>query len=226
MNNDSHTGLSLSESFLRAMAPPLEADIYQSHMKQALWSIDEFSALMAGLTPENYKKGTKGSTLITDEIFVKREAFATQIFSQFLDYMGKNHVLEDFTTTDENMYMSSWKFIKWIALHNIPLKNRFFNSLPFTLMELFIEFQPINVDLRTAPLRSLAYHKALYLQHAQKLLKENPDLKPMQIYKDPRMQNIQRYIRELGGNYKKRTFLDSWLPEIIVSPIGRPKKTA
>jgi hypothetical protein len=40
----------------------------------------------------------------------------------------------------------------------------------------------------------------------------------------PHMQNIQRYIRELGGKYKKRTIVESWLSKIVDRPRGRPKK--
>jgi hypothetical protein len=91
-------------------------------------------------------------------------------------------------------------------------------------MELFFEFMPTNLALRTASKHSRDYHEALYLQHAEKLREEVSGISPSEIYRHPRMENIERYIRQLGGNYKKRTILESWLPKIIDSSIGRPKK--
>ena len=50
---------SLAEQFADAMNPR-EENLYLSWMKEQFWSIDEFSALMGGITPKNYKNGTKG----------------------------------------------------------------------------------------------------------------------------------------------------------------------
>ena len=65
---------------------------------------------------------------------------------------------------------------------------------------------------------------AYYLKHAEELLKEQPGLTPIQIYRHPRMENVQRHIRELRGHYKKRTITESWLPKVIDSKRGRPPK--
>ena len=170
---------------------PTEEKQYESWMNQSLWSIDEFCALMGGLTPENYKNGTKGLTKITDEEFTKRENFVTKLFTQFLDDMDQNYIIDDFSVDDENMFMSSWKFIKWTAEKEMVLKKRFFKALPLFLMELYLEFQPINVTLRTASHHTKAYHRALYLTHAKKLLKNTPTLHPSEIYKHPRMETVQ-----------------------------------
>lgn len=103
--------------------------------------------------------------------------------------------------------------------------NLFFEHLPLTLKELYFEFQPINSALRTAPRYSRAYHEAYYLDHARRHIDGiRPKPSPTEIYNDPHMQNVQRYIRELGGNYKKRTIVESWLPKIQKHPRGRPKK--
>lgn len=232
MNNESCNGNttqrknsgSLAERLRQAMLPPLEEEIYLAAIRQALWSIDQFAALMGGLTPENYKNGTKGSTQITDDQFIKREAYATKVFSQFLDYMEETSAVRDFVISDEHMFMSSWKFIKWIAENNIPMKKRFYTTLPLALKELYIEFQPISTALRTQPHYSRAYHEALYLQHAEELLEEFPSLTPKEIYQNPRMENVLRSLRSKNGHYKKRTILESWLPKLMKRERGRPKK--
>lgn len=206
--------------------PPSEEIIYHSAMQQKLWTIDEFAALMGGLTPENYKAGNKGTSNITDELFAKRETDATKIFSRFLEDMEKAEMSRDFILTDKNMYMSSWRFIKWVAINDIPMKKRFFNALPFELKELYFEFQPISVALRTQSPHSRAYHEALYLEHAQKLLDKLPLLTPKEIYKHPYMENIRQTIRNLGGTYTSRTIRELWLPKLIKNSRGRPKKLA
>jgi hypothetical protein len=91
-------------------------------------------------------------------------------------------------------------------------------------MELYFEFEPTRTALRVASKRSRAYHMAYYLKHAEELLKEQPDLTPIQIYRHPRMENVERHIRELGGRYKKRTIVESWLPKVIDLKRGRPPK--
>lgn len=216
--------VSLAEQFRLAMLPPSEEQIYQAAMQQKLWTIDEFAALMGGLTPENYKVGSKGIAKMTDEVFAKREAAATKIFSQFLDDMEKTTIARDFILADKSMYMSAWKYIKWVAINNIPMKKRFFNALPFELMELYFEFQPTSIALRTQSHYSRAYHEALYLEHAEKLIKQFPLLTPKDIFKHPHMENIRRMIRDLGGRYTQRTLRESWLPKLIKKTRGRPKK--
>lgn len=216
--------LSLVEAFAKAMQGPTDDEVYETAMQATLWSIDEASALIAGLTPENYKNGTKGSMNCSDEVFRKRESYATSLFSRILDDLEKT-TIKDFIASEDRLLWSPWRYIKWIAENGLNPNERFFGSLSLSLMELYYEFQPVNATLRTASKRSRAYHQALYIQHAQKLLDEFPGLIPSQIYKHKRMENIQRYIRELGGKYTKRTILESWLPKLIKLTRGRPKKS-
>lgn len=200
-------------------------DAYKSAIESSLWSLDEASALIAGLVPENCKNGSKGFMNISEEEFLKRDAYAMTIFSQMLDDIDSKGTLAKFIPHDNRIFLSPWKYVKWAAENSVEVHKRFFNALPLSLMELYYEFQPINTALRTAPKHSRNYHEALYLQHAKKLMKTNPGINPSEIYRNAHMENIERYIRQLGGSYKKRTILESWLPKIIDSPIGRPKKT-
>lgn len=216
--------MSLAEAFAKAFQPPPEEELYKAAINKTLWSIDEAAALIAGLTRENYKNGSKGSMTVSEEEFRKREDYATTIFSQMLDDLEKKKTLVKFIPIEDRIYFSPWRYIKWVAENEVKMHKRFFNELPLSLMELYFEFQPINIALRTASKHSRGYHEALYLKHAEEILETSPDLSPSEIYRHPHMQNVGRYIRELGGKYKKRTILESWLPKIINSFIGRPKK--
>lgn len=122
-------------------------------------------------------------------------------------------------------YMSSWKFIKWVVTHEIPIKERFFDALPLYLMEIYFEFSSVNSTLRTKPTHSRAYHEAFYLKNAQQVV--NTSLRRLtrkEIYSHPRMQNVLREIRNLGGNYAKRTITNAWLSKLEECKRGRPKK--
>ena len=216
--------VSLAERFVKAMEPLPEDHFYKEALMQSMWSIDQFAALIAGLTPENYERGEKGDTQISEKVYAKREAYATKVFRQFLDQFKNGTAPRGWVARDNRIWMSPWRYIKWIAENNILINTRFFNELPLSLMELYFEFEPINTALRVASKYSRAYHMALYLKHAEELLKEQPGLTPTQVYRHPRMENVERYIRELKGQCKKRTILESWLPKIIDSKHGRPPK--
>lgn len=233
-SNSTDDKQSFTEKFLEAIGPPSEERIYQSYFNRDFWTIDEFSALIAGLTPENYKNGTKGTATVSDLIFSERMAFANKIFGQFLDDLEKSPSVfldevkktpnqKEFIITENFGFLSCWKFIKWIALNDIPMKRRFFEALPLILKELYVEFQPFAVALRTKSYYSRAYHEALYLEHAKVLLDEST-LTPKELYDHPRMQNVLRTIRGLEGHYTKRTILESWLPKVIECKRGRPRK--
>lgn len=216
--------VSLAERFVKAMQPLPEDHFYKEALMQSMWSIDQFAALIAGLTPENYKRGERGDTQISGKVYAKREAYATKVFRQFLDQFKNGTAPRGWAASDNRIWMSSWRYIKWVSENDIPMNQRFFNELPLSLMELYFEFQPIHIALRVASKRSRAYHIAFYLKHAEELLKELPGLTPTQVYRHPRMENIERHIRELGGRYKKRTIIESWLPKIIDLKRGRPPK--
>ncbi len=224
MDREEDGKVSLVERFVKAMQPPTEDSIYKESLMGSLWSIDQFAALIAGLTPENYERGERGDTQISENVYAKREVYATKVFDQFLDQFRSGTVPQGYVASDNRIWMSPWRYIKWIAENNILINKRFFNELPLSLMELYFEFQPIPMALRVASKHSRAYHMALYLKHAEALLKEQPDLTPIQVYRHPRMEHVERYIRELGGRYKKRTITESWLPKVIDSKRGRPPK--
>ncbi len=122
--------------------------------------------------------------------------------------------------------MSHWRFIKWIAMNNIPIKVRFFDNLPLYLVEIYLEFQPDYASLRTKPRQSRAYREALYLKNAREIMnKSSCRLSREDTYSHPRMQNVLRQIRGFGGRYTKRTITGSWLSKLEELRRGRPKKS-
>lgn len=213
----------LAQLFVRAMNPT-EEDHYKRCMQLPFWTMDDFAALANGLLPENYRNGSKGNAKMTDASFRRRSLGAVNMKLKFLDY------LEQYSTqprhcifVDQTFGMSSWRYIKWLAEGQLAVHQRFLDKLPLQLMELFREFLPINAALRIANRHSSAYHKAHYLTRAGELLQSQPYLIPSQLYAHPQMQGVQRYIRELGGTWEKRTYL-GWLKELIELPRGRPRK--
>jgi hypothetical protein len=215
------------EAFVKRFAEavrPSEFNDYKAFLNNHFWSLDQSAALMAGLNPDCYKNGK--SIDLSEKEYKKRAKHATQLFRQLLDDIEKgNWRRHDLIPGDDAVYVSALQCIKWIAEHSIKFHQIFFDHLPLILKELFFEFIPVNSALRTASRHSRAYHEAYYLDHAQKLIdwsSRNPS--PMDIYKDSHMQDVQRYIRELGGNYKKRTIVELWLPKLQKRSRGRPKK--
>ncbi len=215
------------EEFARRFAEevmPSEFHDFKAYLHEHFWSLDQCAALMAGLNPDCYKRGY--SVELPEKEHNKRAGLATHFFNLLLDDIDKgNWRKHDLISKDDSIYASAWKCVRWIAQQQIVIHNLFFEYLPLTLKELYFEFQPINSALRTAPLHSRDRHEAYYLNHAQKLIDwSGRKLSPTKIYNDPHMQNVQRYIRELGGNYKKRTIVESWLPKLQKRSRGRPGK--
>jgi hypothetical protein len=87
-------------------------DVYKSAIKRTLWSLDEASALIAGLCPENYKKGIKGFMNISEEEFRKRDAYATKIFSQMLSNIDKKGTLVKFIPLNNSVFFKPLEVYK------------------------------------------------------------------------------------------------------------------
>lgn len=207
--------------------PPSEEVLYQSHFKSDLWSLEEFCALMGGLSPERHKAISEHKAENITQVDIKRLADAHKIFKQFLRHFEEVYTTEKMHEVNGDFYMTPWKFIKWIAMHEIPIKERFFDSLPLYLMEIFFEFGSTNTSLRTQPQWSRAYHEAYYLKNAQLVIHASSQrLSRNAIYSHPRMQDVLRQVRQLGGHYTKRTITDIWLAKLEECKRGRPKKNS
>ena len=199
-----------------------EEELYKSYFHQNFWTLDQFSALIVGLSPEKFHKLTKSKKKLP--IKEKNKFFkALNIQKKFLKDV-ENKKITYFQFIEKDIGMSSWKFIKWSAENNISIIVKFFKCLPLYLMELLIEFQPMNTDLRLMPTHRREYHRAFYLKHAEELTYNN-SMTNEQIFQHPKMQNVMRYIRNLGKNYRKSTVIKSWLPNLFPNrEKGRPKK--
>jgi hypothetical protein len=220
---ETETKEDFARRFTQAVMPS-EENSFKSYFHRELWTPDQGAALVAGLDPETYRKGH--AIEFEPKEYAKRDAHATKVLTHFLDDAEKGiWRKKDFKIAENEIYVSTWKFIKWLSERDIKMHERFFNQLLLTQMELYFEFTPTNIALRTASRRSRAYHEAYYLKKAEQLMETLREvLSPTEVYDHPHMQDVLRYIRELGGHYTKRTIVTSWLPKLIDSPIGRPQK--
>jgi hypothetical protein len=220
--NKAETKEEFAKRFAEAVMPS-EENNFKGHFTKELWPPDHCASLVAGLDPETYRNGK--SLELPPKEFAKRTAHATAVLNRFLDDVDKDiWQKRDFKTTENEIYASVWKYIKWIAEQNIIMHKLFFNQLSMTLMELYFQFQPTDSALINAPKHTREYHEAYYLLNARELIKESGrQLPSTEIYNHPRMQSVQHYIRDHRGKYKKRTFL-LWLSKLRKLPRGRPKK--
>lgn len=203
---------------------PTEDDQYKNLCKRDLWTLQEFSCLMAGTIPEVTQGVFVGNEKYLSLTNIKRARQANRIYIKFLDDLIDGREVEHLV--DKEKYtMSAWRYMKWAAAKNSPMKQRFIDALPFMLLEIYLEFIAGNSPLYTKPTSSLAYHKSLYLKAARHLINKcKYRLSRDDIYNDPHMQNVLRQIRSYGGHYTKRTIKNSWLASLEKRKKGRPKK--
>lgn len=205
---------------------PSEEEVYKSCCNQDLWTLDEFCALMVGLTPKRLSDIGKKQGELPNPKELRQAIQALNLSTRLLAEVQKDGK-DGLRLIKNEFYMSSWRYIKWVSLNEIPINNKFFENMPLILMELFFEFRPINVALRTKSKYCREYHEALYLRHAEELIKNTPKrLTRKEIYKHPRMQNVLHDLKDHAGSpvrYRKRTITDSWLKKIDKQPRGRPK---
>ncbi len=215
----------LTQLLLESMARPSEEAVYQSAFKTEMWLLREFCALMGGLSPERYKQIREEVEGNFSKVDLRQFLYANKICSQFVRQFQEVYLTEKISVVDGEFCMSAWKFIKWIAMNNIPMKEQFFKALPLYLMELYFEFRPESTILRTASKRSLTYHRALYQRNAQRLIKNSTRrLSRKEIYEHPEMQSTLQYLRKLECKCKPRTIQNFWLGKLEDLKPGRPPK--
>ncbi len=233
--NNKHNPTSFRDSNHRisdSLKPLSDDEAYQSYFEHEVWSLDIFSALIAGITPENRNqiddplhKGKKN----TASQHRQNPDYASKIKKMFLKDFKKEPI--DYARIlDGKIFMSSWKFIKWVALNRIDLYERFLYALPPVLVEILIEFQPHNVALRTKSKHSTAYHRALYLKAAKEIRFRIPGRPTREeLFKHPQLQKLLHSFRKHDGKpkkYAKRTITDNWLRVIDPQRVGRPSKNS
>lgn len=201
-----------------------EKDPYIFYFNRSLWTLEEFACLINNLSPDQYRKLFESDTKLISKDESKKIKKVLQIQEKFIGDVSEKNIL-DIQITKGKIILSPWRFIRWAAENRIPIIFNFFQNLPLHLMELYLEFQPNNSILRINRKDSIKYHRAYYLKNAEDLMeKEGREMTPIQLYHHQHMKSTESYIRQLGGNYKKRTFLRSWLPCLIKREKGRPKK--
>lgn len=210
---------------------PDEPDRYESYFKKSYWTINEFSSLVYGFDPTRFEEIADEEQPPKDPNEEKKAVLIFKLGTRFLKDWIEAHKKNPYESDFLGDYnLSCWKFIKWIAVNSIPMTKRFLKSLPLDLLELLQEFEPTNIDLRTAHRSSRQYHRARFLQHAKRLIQQEASgrLSREAIYRHPSSQNLLReFVKTMGAKkmYGKRTITESWLPEIDPKPPrGAPRK--
>lgn len=208
-----------------------EEQAYKAYFKKAGWTIAEFSALIVGLTPDEYQTiNDPNNSSVTKKQFEQYKQ-SNKIFSSFIKDNLKSPDTIDLNgihSIEEGLYLSPWRYIKWIAEKQIPFKRKFMSALPLHLLELIQEFSPHNHGLKTIPQWKREHHKLLYQAHALKLIESSKQrLSRDEIFRHPQMEYIARTFIGKDNKqirYKKRTITESWLAEIDPQKRGRPRK--
>jgi hypothetical protein len=204
-----------------------EDEIYGSYFKKELWTIKEFTALIAGITPRKFDQLNDPKNENVTEADFELYKYANKIFSQLINDLKKKGFSNDFYRKDSEFFLTPWKYIKWATMNEISFKNRFLSALPLYLLEIISEFQPLEAALKTAPQYTIKYHRALYLKTAESVMANSAkQMTREEIYNHPTMEYMLRTFKDKNGKqvrYKKRTIIDSWLPKIDPKKRGRPK---
>lgn len=222
------------DSILFKILHPKEKDRYESYFNNDVWSVNEFGSLVSALDPTRLEKVKKVKNPLQYTKEETKALNANKLINRFLqDCLEKNRENpREIRFLGNDLYLSCWRYIKWIAENQISITKRFIEHLPLYLLELLQEFQPINIDLRTAHISSRQYHRARYLKMAEQLIQQAYPhrMSREEIYQHPSSQNLLReFVRSMGAPkmYAKRTVIESWLPLIDPNPErGRPPKKA
>lgn len=208
----------LEESILFNILNTTEEDRYKSFFSRDVWSAEEFGALVCGFDPTRLKE------ILNEKIFPKNlqeEKKANEsliIANQFLaDLVGlcEENPLE-VNSLEGGLYLSCWKYIRWLAKKNIKMKVRFLRALPLNLLELFEAFDPENETLRNANIYSSEYHQAKLKVNVEALLQRNhpKKMRHIEIYNDPSIQKVLHSFRSDKNKprwYKKDHVIKHWI---------------
>ncbi|MBB64049.1 MAG: hypothetical protein CMO81_03205 [Waddliaceae bacterium] len=217
----------VGDHFHKCFFPDTRAhELYQAYFREEIWTLKEFGALTAGLTPDRLWEIEQKQGINPSPLEVKQASAALGTCISLMDYK-KGCMEKKASGTGETIWMTCWQYIKWLAESNTPIRTKFFRELPMHLMEVYLEFTSPDQVLRTKRETSRLYHKTLYLKHASELMKSSETrLSRKQIYDHPAMQAIMdQFQTPQGGraSYKYRTITSSWLAEIDKQKRGRPK---
>ncbi len=223
---------------------PSEDTDYHSYIHKKNWTLQNFSALFSGLNPDIYTQFLSRGPKNFSPSEIKKITQALTIEKSLHDdiedigkKLDKNQPLniclekiyQWIRLDDNNFWMSSWKFIAWAAMKNLSCHGRCLEALSLDLLEIYLEFQPLNTILRTKSTNSQEYHRAYFIKTMQEFIKIqviDSTMTNQNLYHLPYVQQLLDRIAKLheGNRYKKSTILQSWLPAARLQSIGRPKK--
>jgi hypothetical protein len=82
---------SLAEQLL---SPPCEETLYQSHFKCDFSSLEEFCALMSGISPERFEEIIKNEKEDFTKLDIKRCLDAHKLYKRFLRHLDEDGIFE------------------------------------------------------------------------------------------------------------------------------------
>lgn len=198
---------------------------YRHYFSRDTWSIDEFSALMVGITPHRLKEIRATEITLENIKDIRKSSEATEIIGKFLKSFKSKSDIDELYFFNDTAYLSPWKFIKWLALNNIKIRNRFCSELPIHLLELYLFFHPENIKSIAQGKNLIEFHRNLYRKFALNILETHPDISREELYQ--RCKPAEAQFKDAKGKrkgYKKRTLKNEWLKEVHLLRRGRPKK--
>lgn len=203
---------------------PAEAEKqeYKRYFTRELWSVEEFGALMAGMTPDEFKKYEKKTN--NPKIY-KKILTSVKLINKFYKSRLRNKCDGCFFFK-KAAYFSPWRYIQWMAHNNIPIRKRFAEQLPFHLMELYLFFQLDNIKSYAQGKNLSEFNKNLYQKYAKEILEKHPHISRDQLYQRCKYAEIQ--LKDEKGKrkpYSEKYLKYEWLKEINPKPVGRPKKS-
>jgi len=203
-------------------------EVYLSYFQKEVWTISEFTSLVAGLSPEEFYEIHDDKNEIVYKKQFEKYCYANKIFKQFIKGLNKDITSEKIHSNGNELFLTLYQYVKWLAENQIPMKKIFAKALPLYLHEVFLEFQPLEKTIKTKPQWERDFHEAIYLKNAEQLMnKSKKKLTRKDIYDHPQMKWIKMTFKNKKGTqkkYSKRTIIDSWLPKIDPKKRGRPRK--
>lgn len=202
-----------------------EKQEYKKYFTRPLWSVEEFGALMFGMTHQEFKKLEKSESELRNPKIFKKVLGASKLMTKFCKSLIKDKNIEGCCFFENSAYFSPWRFIQWVALNSISIRKRFAKELPLQLLEIYLFFQPGNIKTLAQGKNLRNFHHLLYINHAKEILEKHPNITREELYQ--RCIPVEIQFKNAHGErfkYKKRTLKYDWLKVVHKLPQGRPKK--
>jgi hypothetical protein len=207
---------------------PKEEDKYKNCFSKDFWSLDEFGALMVGLSPQRYYKVLSFNGIPKDQDLhadFSRALDASWFKGKFLDYTIKESETKNSRQSKYGIVYPSCKYIQWIALKNIQMRKRFCGHLSVTQWGIFNLLQKDNLKKIAPTLTLTDKHRIQYQEKAQYIVASHPGISRDDLYNW--LKPLAASFKDESGKRKKyedRTLRNTWLAPVDIRPKGWPNK--